>query len=82
MATKQRKHIDLRKGITHSLDYSLVHNRPTNRLPTTTTHRNLLRSATQKGSKIMKITYRFTGLNWPTHKVKASWRKRIKRKKK
>ena len=38
---------------THRLEHSLVHNRPTNRIPTTPTHRNLLRSPTQKGGQIM-----------------------------
>ena len=40
---------------TNRLEHSLVHNRPTNRLPTTPTHRNLLRSPTQKGGQIMTI---------------------------
>ena len=38
---------------THRLEHSVVHNRPTNWLPTTPTHHHLLRSATQKGGQIM-----------------------------
>ena len=55
MATKQRKQHDHSKGITHRLEHQLVLHRPTNRLPTTPTHRNLLRSPTQEGGQIMEL---------------------------